>query len=296
MAAAATFPAWRSYDRASLDAQYSPSRSAKDFAGNLNRYASETAAAKRSFAAQGQFDIPYGPRTRQKLDVFPAMSGNRPSPIHVFIHGGFWQESSKEDAGFPAPAFADAGSAFVAVNYTLAPAAKLMDIVAEIGQAYDWVRRNAAQLGGDPKRITVSGHSAGAYLAASLTAAYPGVERVEDRDGPVALLLISGVFDLAPIQACYVNDKLGLSVGEAARLDLVAALPRRDVPVCVAVGGEETGEFRRQSVALFDAWRPHLSEMSFVQIDGRDHFDILFDLSERAGALYRRAQSLLNDN
>jgi hypothetical protein len=61
------------------------------------------------------------------------------------------------------------------------------------------------------------------------------------------------------------------------------------------VGGEETSEFRRQSVALFDAWRPHLSEMSFVQIEGRDHFDILFDLSERGGALHRGARSL-NDN
>jgi arylformamidase len=296
MVAFMTFPSWRSYEPTSLDMQYSPSLSAKDFAGNLNRYAGETAAAKRSFAMQGQFDIPYGHGARQTLDVFPTMNGDGPSPIHVFIHGGFWQESSKEYAGFPAPAFADAGSAFVAVNYTLAPAAKLAEIVAEIGQAYDWVRRNAARFGGDPKRITVSGHSAGAYLAASLIAAYPGVERVEDRDGPVALLLISGVFDLAPIQACYVNDALGLSVDEAAHLNLVAASPRRDVPVCVAVGGEETSEFRRQSVALFDAWRPHLSEMSFVQIDGRDHFDILFDLSERAGTLCRRAQSLLKDN
>src|SRR5476649_1427133 len=222
MVSSTTFPSWRSYEPTSLDMQYSPSRWAKDCTGNLNRYACETATAKRSFAMQGQFDIPYGHGTRQRLDVFPAISGDRPSPIHVFIHGGFWQESSKEYAGFPAPAFADAGSAFVAVNYTLAPAAKLADIVAEIGQAYDWVRRNAAQFGGDPKRITVSGHSAGAYLAASLIAAYPGVERVEDRDGPVALLLISGVFDLAPIQACYVNDALGLSVGEAAHLDLVA--------------------------------------------------------------------------
>jgi len=296
MVAFMTFPSWRSYEPTSLDMQYSPSFWAKDFAGNLNRYAGETAAAKRSFATQGQFEIPYGQGTRQRLDIFPAMSGDRPSPIHVFIHGGFWQELSKEHAGFPAPAFTDAGSAFVAVNYTLAPTATLAEIVAEIGQAYDWVRRNAAQFGGDPKRITVSGHSAGAYLAASLIAAYPGVERVEDRDGPIALLLISGVFDLAPIQACYVNDALGLSAGEAARLDLVAAVPRRDIPVCLAVGGEETSEFRRQSAALFDAWRPHLGELSFIQIDGRDHFDILFDLSERGGALYRGVQRLLNDN
>lgn len=296
MVALMRFPSWQSYEPTSLDRQYSPSLWAKDFAGNLDRYADETAAAKRSFVTQGRFDIPYGPATRQRLDVFPALTGDGPSPIHFFIHGGFWQESSKEYAGFPAPAFAAAGNAFVAVNYTLAPGAKLAEIVAEIGQAFDWVQQNAAQFGGDPTRITVSGHSAGAYLAASLIAAYPGVERAPDRDGLVALLLISGVFELAPIQACYVNDALGLSVGEAAHLDLVAALPRRDVPVRVAVGGEETSEFRRQSVAFFDAWRPHLSQMSFVQIDGRDHFDILFELSEPGGALQRGAQSLLKDD
>jgi arylformamidase len=171
----------------------------------------------------------------------------------------------------------------------LAPAATLAEIVAEIGQAYDWIQRNAAGFGGDPQRITVSGHSAGAYLAASLIAAHPGDAPAPERDGPAAMLLISGVFDLAPVQACYVNDALGLSVGEAARLDLVAAMPRRDVPVCVVVGAEETSEFRRQSVALFDAWRPHLGKMSFLEIDGRDHFDILFDLSEPGGALYRGA-------
>ncbi len=91
MVAFMTFPSWRSYEPASLDMQYSPSVWAKDFAGDLNRYAGETAAAKRSFATQGQFDIPYGQGTRRRLDVFPAVNGDRPSPIHVFIHGGFWQ-------------------------------------------------------------------------------------------------------------------------------------------------------------------------------------------------------------
>ena len=92
MAATVTFPTWRSYDRASLDAQYSPSLWTKDFAGNLNRYAGETAVAKRCFATRGKYDIPYGQGTRQRLDVFPAMTGDKLSPIHVFIHGGFWQE------------------------------------------------------------------------------------------------------------------------------------------------------------------------------------------------------------
>jgi arylformamidase len=289
MAAAVTFPAWRSYDRASLDAQYSPSRSAKDFAGNLDRYAAETVAAKRSLDRQSRFDGPYGPGTRQRLDIFIPSHGDKPSPIHVFIHGGFWQESSKEHAGFPAPAFTDAGSVFVAVNYTLAPAASLADIVAEIGLAYDWLRGNAPTFGGDPNRITVSGHSAGAYLAASLVAGHAGRS-----NGPAALLLISGVFDLAPIQACYVNDALGLSPREAARLDLVAAVPQIDVPVCVAVGGEESSEFRRQSAALFGAWRPHLGAISFLEVEGRDHFDILFDLSEPDGPLYRKVQSMLD--
>lgn len=273
---------------ATLDAEYSPSRTAKDFAGEVERYRAGTQAARGRFAARARLHVPYGSGPRQHLDIFPA-TASHPSPIHLFIHGGFWQELSSEFAGFPAPAFLGSGSVFVALNYTLAPQARLDDIVAEVRRAYDWIVGNAAAFGGDPARVVVSGHSAGAHLAASLIA----TEGARGAAGLRGLVLVSGVFALEPIRHCYVNDALGLTEEEAARRDVASAIPFRDVPVRIFVGADETAEFRRQSALLRDAWRPYISDLSLDEIPGRDHFDILSDLSIPGAPIHAAALDLV---
>lgn len=278
---------WRGLSREALDFQYSPSRIAKDFDGALKRYADLTRAAK---ARPGLYDQAYGPGLRQTLDVFPASRPGGKSPVHVFIHGGFWQALSKEYGGFAAPAFTAAGSAFIAVNYTLAPEASLRQIVTETRAALDWVIANAPRFGADPERIVVSGHSAGGYLAASLIAG--PLAEAKGAMKLAGLLPISGVYDLTPIQAAYVNDAMGLNPAETASLDLMTATPRAKMPLRLAVGGEESAEFQRQSRELARAWEPHLPGLECITLPGRDHFDILFDLSEPQGPLFRAAMAL----
>ncbi|MFN8061412.1 MAG: alpha/beta hydrolase [Vicinamibacterales bacterium] len=285
------YPDWRTYSRAELDAQYSPSRTARDFAGCLARYERDTTIAKARLAATSRLDVPYGPAPRQRLDVFPAVGRDGRAPIHVFIHGGFWQALSKESAGFAAPAFVDAGWTFVAVNYTLAPEARLTSIVHEVDAALRWIVDQAATFGSDSTSIVVSGHSAGAFLAASLlttAARSASSNRVSLR----GLVLVGGVYALAPIEACYVNDRLGLTPEETAALDLVAARPLADVPVRLIVGGDETAEFKRQSEALADAWRPGVTDLREIEVPGRDHFDLLFDLASPTGLVFREAIAL----
>jgi arylformamidase len=282
---------WRRYDRDALDSQYSPSRTAKDFAGAIERYGRDTERAKRRLAATALLDVAYGSAPRQRLDVYPARAEARPSPVHLFIHGGFWQLLSKDYAGFPAPAFVDAGSAFVAVGYTLAPAATLPDIVGEVAAATRWVVREAESFGADPTRLVVSGHSAGAYLAASLVT--PVADLGADALAAIrGLVLIGGVYDLAPVAASYVNDQLALKPEDVESLDLVRTRPLRDVVVRVAVGDEEPDEFKRQTALLVNAWRPAVSDLQQVEAQGRDHFDLLFDLADPAGSLFRTAVAL----
>jgi arylformamidase len=279
-------PSWQEFDRARLDTEYSPSLTAKDFHGAVAGYATASAAAKRLYCRRALLDQRYGDSPRALLDVFPARG--TPAPIHIFIHGGFWQELSKDYAAFPAPAFIAAGSAFVAVNYTLAPQATLAGIVAEIRAAFAWVRHNAPRFGGDPDNIVVSGHSAGAYLAAALIA----TEGATVVPGLRGLCLISGVYQLEPIRRSYVNDKLALRPSDISALDILATRPVADVPVHVFVGADETPEFRRQSAALHAAWAPHLTDCRHVALPGRDHFDILSDLSSPQGAIHRDAVAL----
>ena len=112
-------------------------------------------------------DIPYADKAheRQVLDVY-APKGAKDLPVVFWIHGGGWQTGDKKDVLVKPQAFADKGFVFVATNYRLLPAVDMGTIVRDVAGAVRWVHEHAAEHGGDPKRLFVMGHSAGAQLAA----------------------------------------------------------------------------------------------------------------------------------
>ncbi|MFO0852392.1 MAG: alpha/beta hydrolase [Gemmataceae bacterium] len=116
-----------------------------------------------------QRNIPYAEpaHERQVLDVY-APAGGKSLPVVVWIHGGGWQAGDKSDVQVKPQAFADAGFVFVAPNYRLLPAVDMGTIVRDVAKAVGWVRRHIADHGGDPNRLLIMGHSAGAQLAALL--------------------------------------------------------------------------------------------------------------------------------
>ena len=95
-------------------------------------------------------------------------------------------------------------------------------------------------------------------------------------------MLISGVYDLAPVAASYVNDVVHISPDEVSTLSPLFALPARDVPVHILIGQDEPEAFQVQSQALRQAWAPHLTHLHFSSLPGRDHFDVLDALGELA--------------
>ena len=272
-------------DRGRLDADLSPSRSARDAEGEVGRWISGTAEARATEGLKVRLGLAYGPAARQRLDVFEAPDVPVPPPgrpVLVFIHGGFWQEGDIDGAGFAAPVFARAGWLFVSVGYTLAPAASLGQIIGEIRAALTEVRRAVADWGGDPARIVVAGHSAGGHLAACLACGIDGslaglAADDEDALQPAGLLLISGVFDLRPIARSIVNDAVRMSADEARAWSpaLRQPLPRRPpLPVHVVVGAAEPAEFLRQSRLLAERWRDAVA-LTITVLPDRDHFDVL---------------------
>lgn len=114
-------------------------------------------------------DIPYAePRNeRQLLDVFAPPQGER-LPVVVWVHGGGWMAGSKASVDHKPSAFTARGFVFVAMNYRFVPSVTMYDIVRDVAKSAGWVHRNIARYGGDPKRIFLMGHSAGAQLAALL--------------------------------------------------------------------------------------------------------------------------------
>jgi arylformamidase len=113
-----------------------------------------------------QRDIPYGEKAeRQVLDMY-SPTGAKDLPVVFWIHGGGWQTGDKNEVQLKPRAFTDKGFVFVSTNYRLLPAVDMGTIIRDVAKAIHWVHDHVAEHGGDPKRMFVMGHSAGAQLAA----------------------------------------------------------------------------------------------------------------------------------
>jgi len=112
-------------------------------------------------------DIPYADQADklQMLDVY-AKEGAKNLPVVVWIHGGGWQTGDKASVQAKPQAFLDKGFVFVSVNYRLLPSVDMGTIVRDVAKSIHWVHDHATEFGGDPKRLFIMGHSAGAQLAA----------------------------------------------------------------------------------------------------------------------------------
>lgn len=112
-------------------------------------------------------NIPYCEKAdeRQVLDVY-APPDAKSLPVVFWIHGGGWQAGDKSDVHVKPQVFMDKGFVFVSTNYRLLPTVDMATIVRDIAKSIHWVHDHIAEHGGDPKRLLVMGHSAGAQLAA----------------------------------------------------------------------------------------------------------------------------------
>ena len=102
---------------------------------------------------------------RQTLDVYAAPNG-KDQPVVLWVHGGGWRKGDRSNVQKKPQAFVDKGFVFVSTNYRLAPQVTVKEMTADIARAIRWVHDHAGEYGGDPNRIFVMGHSAGAHLAA----------------------------------------------------------------------------------------------------------------------------------
>src|SRR5437868_12589918 len=102
---------------------------------------------------------------RQVLDVYSSPHAKN-LPVVFWIHGGGWQTGDKTSVQIKPQAFMDKGFVFVSTNYRLLPHVDMGTIVRDIAKSIHWVHDHIAEYGGDPQRLLIMGHSAGAQLAA----------------------------------------------------------------------------------------------------------------------------------
>jgi arylformamidase len=271
---------YRGMDRTALDAAYNNTEAVG--LAKRDQYVAARVARSDAFrkAHAGRIDLRYGNGPRQRLDVFSC--GTAGAPTLVFIHGGYWQQNDKEPFAFIGEGLLPASFNLAVVEYTLAPAARMDAIVAEIRASVAWVIDHAKELGGDPARVFVSGHSAGGHLTAMAMA-----------DTRVAGgLAISGIFDLEPIRLNYLNEKLGLDAAEAQRNSPMLHLPSRAAPLVVTVGLGELPELIRQSEEFAAAWQKRGLPGRYLPVAGHDHFSVLDELARPDGKLVAELRTL----
>ena len=116
-------------------------------------------------------DVPYveNGQKRHVLDIYtPEKPAGKSLPVMFWIHGGGWQVGDKSDVALKPKALTERGFVFVSTNSRLLPEVKMEELIDDVAKSFGWVHKNIARYGGDPTRIFVGGHSAGAQVAALL--------------------------------------------------------------------------------------------------------------------------------
>jgi arylformamidase len=237
--------------------------------------------------AVAELDQAYGPGERQRYDLFRPKGDAKGAPLVVYIHGGYWQRGEAKPYAFVARAFNERGIAVAIPSYTLCPAAKVIDIVAEMRQCLKVLWQRTRQ------RPVVIGHSAGGHLAAAMVA----TDWSKVGDVPADLVRtgysLSGVFDLAPLVGTSLNEALKLDVQSAREVSpILWSAPPKDRTLIAAVGADESQEFIRQSLDIAGTWSRAGVKAECVVVPSANHFTMVDELVRPESAMLARIVGL----
>ena len=142
-------------------------------------------------------DVAYAPGARRTLDVYRPATATRPLPLIVFLYGGSWRTGSKSMYPFVALPLAERGAVVVLPDYRLFPQVQFPTFLQDNAEAVTWAVEHARELGADPARVFILGHSAGAYNAAmlALDPRWLGAQR----DRLAGVIGLAGPYDFLPI-------------------------------------------------------------------------------------------------
>jgi len=268
-------------DSSNLDKQYSPSQwttrlTPETIVGNhVETMVSATKNARSNINCEtGVKYSDLGPNCL--LDIYNPAEVTKGTPVFVFIHGGYWQECSRDVSGHAAESVTKMGAIYVGIGYDLCPSVSMAEIVAQVQAAFQFIRHRFPYTVG----IHIMGHSAGAHLATMILAQnshdFPSLL-------PVTIYAVSGVFDLRPIVETSVNNALKMTMEDAEEISpmdarnfkKIYANSRQSTRFIICIAENDSPAFHDQSVRFYEMLNATGVQCDFIEFENTDHFNIV---------------------
>lgn len=230
-------------------------------------------------------DIVFDPESGSALDLYGVADGR---PVFLWIHGGYWRLGTKEGNAFAAPGLVANGVAVAVMDYSLAPAVTLEEIVDEVRTAVAWLHREGPGMGLDTRKIHCGGSSAGGHLTGAVLADGWRAEYGLSSDMIGAALALSGIYDLEPLLHTQVNGWMNMDMGTVEALSPIRHIPdQTDAHLVLSVGGLERDGFLRETAQYGQAWTEKGHRITEVEMAEFNHFDITGTLADPNAKLVR---------
>lgn len=234
--------------------------------------------------------IAYADGARNKLDVYAPEQRGAPAPVVFFIYGGGWSRGERGEYEFAGRALASRGFVTVIADYRLYPEVQYPSFLEDGARALRWVQDNIASYGGDPNRLFLAGHSAGAYNAV-MQALDPSFRQEYGVTMPIlAVAALSGPYDFYPFEYNEVRDVFGGAPNPQGTqpINLITA----DAPPMYLVSGTSDPIVRVQNSERFaDRLRAQGVWVTTQYYQGFGHMEPVLAM----GAMWRWRMPVLDD-
>lgn len=193
--------------------------------------------------------VPFGSHHRQKLDVYAPRQVSGPLPVIVFFYGGGWNSGDRTEYQFVGRCLAGLGYVVVVPDYRFVPEVEYPAFLNDNVLAIDWAVRNIAEHGGDPERLVLMGHSAGAYNAVTLALDSRFLTTAGLLDRVKAVVGLSGPYDFFPFDVPETLRAFG-AVKDGAGTQPIHHVTRNAPPMFLATGDGDRLVYPRNTIAL----------------------------------------------
>ncbi len=222
--------------------------------------------------------LAYGPDPRHKLDVYVPQGLNGPAPVLLFFYGGAWSSGDRSQYLAFGQSFASKGIVTVVADYRLYPQVKYPAFAQDAALALAWVHAHVREHGGDPARIFVSGHSAGAYNAVMLASEPKFIEAAGGRlDWIRGVIGIAGPYDFLPLtDPDYIDMFHGANNQDAMPVNHVDG---KRPPMLLATGSDDGTVLPRNSDRMAAKLKAHGNSAEVIKYPGVGHVGIILSLA-----------------